>query len=262
MPDVYLLAALVGYFRLIHVEQMTTQLHAGAFCFMAAALLAMLSRASLDRRSVWRAVAPETKLAASKDTVSCTTCDLVQPLGASADCPRCGARLRVRKPAPLIRATALTVTAFILFFPSNILPMNVTVQMGTTVRYTIFEGVKQLFEAGLWPLGIIIFCTSIAIPAVKIVGMLWLIWSVRRRSTRHLIFRTKLHRFITEIGRWSNVDPFAITVFGPLMTFHALASSRSGWGSTAFILVVVSTLLATTTFDSRLMWDVAERPAA
>jgi paraquat-inducible protein A len=73
------------------------------------------------------------------------------------------------------------------------------------------------------------------------------------------VFRTKLHRFISEIGRWSNVDPFAITVFGPLMTFRTLASSRSGWGSTAFILVVLLTLLATLCFDSRLMWDVAER---
>ena len=42
------------------------------------------------------------------------------------------------------------------------------------------------------------------------------------------------------------------------MTFGAFASSKAGWGSTAFILVVVLTLLATMSFDSRLMWDVAE----
>jgi paraquat-inducible protein A len=43
------------------------------------------------------------------------------------------------------------------------------------------------------------------------------------------------------------------------MTFGTLASSDAAWGSTAFIAVVVLTLLATMCFDSRLIWDAAER---
>ena len=259
MPDVYLLAGFVGYFRLIHVQEMTVKVGAGGYCFLAAALLAMLSRAAIDRRTVWRAIGPETEMPNEYKTVSCMTCDLVQPLArAGQPCPRCGARLRPRKPYAVLRATALIVAAFILFFPANILPMNTSIQMGRPVTYTIFKGVHELFKAGLWPLGIIIFCTSIGIPALKILGMGWLLVSLRRRSRKHLVGRTKFHRFITEIGRWSNVDPFTITVFVPLMTFGTLASSDAAWGSTAFIAVVVLTLLATMVFDSRLMWDAAE----
>jgi paraquat-inducible protein A len=259
MPDVYLLAGFVGFFRLIHVSEMTVRVGAGGYCFLAAGFLAMLSRASIDRRTVWRAIAPEAHMLSGKKTLSCTTCDLIQPLDwEGQDCPRCGARLRARKPYAILRATALTIAAFILFFPANILPMNTSIQMGRPVTYTIFKGVQELFDAGLWPLGIIIFCTSIAIPGLKILGMGWLIWSVRRRSGKHLAGRTKFHRFITEIGRWSNVDPFTITVFVPLMTFGTLASSDAAWGSTAFIAVVVLTLLATMCFDSRLIWDAAE----
>lgn len=260
MPDVYLLAGLVGYFRLIHVSEMTVKVGVGGYCFMAAAFLAMLSRASIDRRTVWRAIAPEAEVTEGEETLSCTTCDLVQPRDSEGkDCPRCGARLWTRKRYAMLRATALTAAAFVLFFPANILPMNTSIQLGRPVTYTIFKGVKELFENGLWPLGIIIFCTSIAIPAAKILGMAWLIWSVRRRSKKHLVGRTKFHRFITEIGRWSNMDPFAITVFVPLMTFGTLASSDAAWGSTAFIAVVVLTLLATMCFDCRLIWDAAER---
>ncbi len=260
MPDVYLLAGFVGYFRLIHVSEMTVRVGAGGYCFLAAAFLAMISRASIDRRTVWRAIAPEAEVTDDEETLSCTTCDLVQPRACEGkDCPRCGARLWARKPYAMLRATALTVAAFVLFFPANILPMNTSIQLGRPVTYTIFKGVQELFENGLWPLGIIIFCTSIAIPALKILGMGWLLWSVQRRSRKHLAGRTKFHRFITEIGRWSNVDPFAITVFVPLMTFGTLASSDAAWGSTAFIAVVVLTLLATMCFDSRLIWDAAER---
>ena len=259
MPDVYLLAGFVGYFRLIHVQQMTVHVGAGGYCFLAAAFLAMLSRATIDRRTVWRAIAPEAEIGEEVKTISCTTCDLVRPVDcAGTDCPRCGAPLRARKPYPMLRAGALTLAAFIFFFPANILPMNTSVQMGRPVTYTIFKGVQELFGAGLWPLGIIIFCTSIAIPAVKILGMGWLIWSVKRKSKKHLVARTRFHRLITEIGRWSNVDPFTITVFVPLMTFGTLASSDAAWGSTAFIAVVVLTLLATMCFDSRLIWDAAE----
>ncbi|HEY2802264.1 MAG TPA: paraquat-inducible protein A [Chthoniobacterales bacterium] len=259
MPDVYILAGFVGYYRLINAGPMQCVVHAGGYCFLAAGFLAMISRASIDRRTVWRAVGPEADITPDEETVSCTTCDLVQPIERTGhDCPRCGARLHTRKPQSLMRATAFTIAAFVLFFPANILPMNTTVQMGSKVDYTIFQGVHELFKAGLWPLGVIIFCTSIGIPGLKILGMGWLLISTQRKSRQHLIGKTRFHRFITEIGRWSNVDPFTITVFVPLMTFGAFASSKAGWGSTAFILVVVLTLLATMSFDSRLMWDAAE----
>ncbi len=262
MPDVFLLSLFVGYFRLVHVPQMDVRLGAGGYCFVAAALLTMVSRAALDRRAVWRSIGPDASPPTGQPVLSCTVCDLVQPLNhAGARCPRCRARLYARKPFAVLHATALTLAAFALFFPANILPMNVSLQLGSRVEYTIFRGVRELFKAGLWPLGIIIFCASIGIPALKIFGMAWFILSVRRRSRRHLILRTKTHRFINEIGRWSNLDPFTLAVFVPLMTFPPLAGSTAAWGATAFIAVVVLTLLASMSFDPRLMWDAAERSA-
>jgi paraquat-inducible protein A len=259
MPDVYLLAGFVGYYRLMHAGPLKVALQPGGYCFIAAAIFAMLSRATIDRRTVWRAIAPEAKVEEDEETISCTTCDLVLPLACTGKlCHRCGARLHVRKPYAVLRATALTAAAFILFFPANILPMNTTVQMGSKVNYTIFQGVHELFTAGLWPLGVIIFCTSIGIPALKLMVMAWVLISVRWRSRKRLVLKTRMHRLINEIGRWSNVDPFTITVFVPLMTFGSFASSKAGWGATAFILVVVFTLLSSMSFDSRLLWDAAE----
>jgi len=262
MPDVFMLAFFVGYYRLTQVSQMHVVLQAGGYCFLAAAFLAMVTRAAVERRTVWRMIRPEDDVPPGVDVLSCTTCDLVQPLARDGeDCPRCGARLHARKPDAVIRAAALTAAAFILFLPANLLPMNVTSQLGDRVERTIFQGVTELFHAGLWPLGVIIFCTSIGIPALKIFGMAWCVGSVWSRSRKHLVAKTKLHRFIDEIGRWSNVDPFIITVFVPLMTFPPFAASRAAWGSTAFIAVVVLTLLASMVFDPRLMWDVADEDA-
>ena len=261
MPDVFLLGAFVGYYRL--ATALNVRIDWGGYCYLAAAFLAMISRAALDNRTVWRAIGPETVAPADGRALSCTTCDLVQPSSSEGEpCPRCGATLHTRKPGSLSRTAALTATAFILFFPANIFPMNTSMQMGRPTSHTIFNGVRLLFEAGLWPLGVLIFCTSIAIPMVKIAGLGWCMLSVRRRSKAHLVAKTRLYRFIDEIGRWSNVDPFTIVFFVPLMNFGALASADAAWGATAFMLVVVLTMLASRTFDPRLMWDAAaEAPA-
>jgi paraquat-inducible protein A len=263
MSDVWLLASFVGYYRLIHLSQADVSIQLGGMCFMAAGFLTMLSRAALDRRTVWRLLGPEAEIAPGIDTLSCTTCDLIQPLSREGhNCPRCGAKLRTRKLDAVPRTTALLVAALVLFFPANILPMEVSRQLGTQTRYTIFTGVRQLFEHGLWPLAAIIFCTSILIPFGKIVAIGWCVLSVRHGSHAGLAIRTKVFRLVAELGRWSKTDPFTIVFFVPLMHFGAFASATAGWGATAFVTMSVLTMIASNTFDPRLMWDAAQsRPA-
>lgn len=258
MTDVFLLASFVGYYRLINLSEADVSVLFGGACFMAAGFLTMLSRAALDRRTVWRAVAPEAEVTPGVETISCTTCDLVEPLSHEGrPCPRCGARLRARKPDALSRTAALLVAAFILYFPANIFPMNVSHRLGEEVGYTIFTGVRALFEQGLWPLGIIVFCTSILIPLGKIVAVGWCVLSAWRRSRKRLVAKTKIFRLVAELGRWSKTDPFTIVFFVPLIHFGALASASAGWGAPAFIMMTMLTMIASVTFDPRLMWDAA-----
>ncbi len=151
---------------------------------------------------------------------------------------------------------ALVIAGAALYVPANVFPMNSDTQLGSEMQHRIIDGIGQLFEAGLWPLGILIFCTSIAIPLLKLAGLGWLMLSVRRRSHAALVAKTKLYRGIRELGRWSNIDVFTIVVFLPLINFGPLASTHADVGATAFLLVVVLTMLAARTFDPRQLWDV------
>jgi paraquat-inducible protein A len=83
--------------------------------------------------------------------------------------------------------------------------------------------------------------------------------SIRVRSSRRLVARTRLFRTIDLIGRWSNIDVFMGSVLVGLLQFGALTSVRAGPGLLAFAAVVVITMFATITFDPRLMWDAAQR---
>jgi paraquat-inducible protein A len=257
MPDVFLIGLAIGYSRV--VASLPVSIGAGGFCFVAAAFLSMLSRAALDRRTVWRSLEVQQRpLRAADGLISCTACDLVQPLAAEgSDCPRCGLRLHSRKPDAIVRTIALLIAAFVLYIPANIYPMNTDVQLGHTVPHRIIDGIRELYEAGLWPLGLLIFCTSIGIPFVKIAGLGWLLLSIRRRSRGKLRLKARLYRLIDEVGRWSNTDVFTIAVFLPVLQFAGIVSTRAAAGATAFIGVVVLTMFAARTFDPRLIWDAA-----
>ena len=56
MPDVFLIGAVIGYSRV--AARLPMHIAPGGWCLLAAAALSMLTRACLDRRAVWRRIAP------------------------------------------------------------------------------------------------------------------------------------------------------------------------------------------------------------
>lgn len=256
MPDVFLIGCLVGYSRVRAF--LPTTIEAGGWCVIAVALVAMITRASLDIHAVWQWIEPDRTPPHRQPAIACTSCHLILPATAEGQrCPRCTLRLRSRKPHARIRTAVFVVAGLILYLPANFFPMNVDIQMGQITPHRIVDGIQELINAHLWWLAVLIFVTSIAIPALKLLGLTWFLFSIRRHSRRHLRLKTKLYRVINEIGRWSNVDVFTVAVFLPLIQFGALAHTDVAVGSVAFMLVVVCTMIASRAFDPRLMWDAA-----
>lgn len=254
MPDVFLVGCFVGYSRIS--ANLPVTIEAGGYCFIGAAIFCMLTRALVERRTVWRAIAPDRALAGDQPAISCTSCDFVMPASDEGKlCPRCGLRLLARKRDAIPRTLALVIAGFILYVPANVYPMSADTQIGKVVSHRIIDGIRELFSAGLWPLGILIFCTSIAFPLIKLLGLSWFMFSIHRGSRKWLTLKTRLFRVIQQVGRWSNVDVFTVAVFLPLLQFGAITHVRAGIGSTAFVLVVVLTMFAARTFDPRLIWD-------
>ncbi len=257
MLDVLLIGGIVGYVRL--AQNLNPTIESGGWCFAVVAMLTMITSASLDRRTVWRQITPDGPAPKQGRIISCTVCDLTLPASMDGErCPRCLARLHARKPDAVIRAVALTLAGLLLYAPANLLPMTTVTQLGQTEGQTITYGVNKLFQVGLWPLGIVVFCTSILIPLFKLLAMGWFVLSVRYRWRWGLEARTRLHRIMDDLGRWSNVDVMIIIVFAPLMQFGQLATAHFAVGGACFFAVVIVTMLASRSFDPRLMWDAVE----
>lgn len=173
-------------------------------------------------------------------------------------CPRCGARVHRRKPESLARTTAFLVAAVICYFPANLYPVMESTSLGRAQEDTIVSGVAYLWASGMWPLAAIVFIASVIVPIAKIVSLAGLVWSVRRRSRWRPRDRAATFRVVEQVGRWSMVDVYVVTILVALVHMGTLANVEVRFGAVFFAAVVVLTILAAESFDPRLIWDVLE----
>ncbi len=200
-------------------------------------------------------------IAAHNGYLLCHTCHLLsrpETRAHTIPCPRCGSRLHSRKPDSLARTWALTLTAYILYIPANLLPIMTVTMSGRGEPDTIFSGVKELVLGGMWPLALLIFFASITVPVLKLVVITYLLLSVQFRSQWRPRERTALYRITESVGRWSMIDIFVIAILVALVKLGSLATIEAGAGAVAFGGVVVITMFAAMSFDPRLIWDAME----
>ena len=254
MLDVFALGSAVAYARLhasLHVS-----IDTGAVCLLGAALLSLIARAALDKRRVWRLIAPDAGAHVTRSSILCLSCDLIAaPDREGKRCSRCGAIIRVRRPDGVTRSIALLIAAVLLYFPANLFPIATIPIDFKPTAYTVVGGIIDLSKSRLIGLAVLVFCASFAIPILKMAGLTWCVLSTR--SSKQLIRKTRVYRLIEEIGRWSMVDPFTIACFAPVMHFSKLIDGRAGPAATPFAAVVILTTLAVRCFEPRGMWDRA-----
>lgn len=201
--------------------------------------------------------------AARASLLSCHTCHRLSlarrvPAGGHAVCSRCGTTLHFRKPNSLARTWALTLTAFILYIPANMLPIMTVISYGEGEPDTILSGVIHLIEAQMYPIALLVFFASITVPMAKLIAITYLLISVHKKSRWRPKERSVMYRVTEGIGRWSMLDIFMIALLAALVKLGSIATIEPGLGAVCFAGVVVITMFAAMSFDPRLIWDAME----
>jgi len=198
--------------------------------------------------------------------LGCESCGLVSRDATGDDpalvqhCPRCGHVLHATKPFSLQRTWACVVAAAVLYIPANTLPVMETTSALQRDEHTLLGGIHELWLSGSWGLAIIVFIASIAVPVLKIGALALLAWTVRWKPGWRRLERARLYRLIETVGHWSMLDVYVVVLLTATVRFGPLASVSTGAGLLSFAAVVVLTLLATWSFDPRLIWR--DPPAA
>jgi paraquat-inducible protein A len=166
--------------------------------------------------------------------------------------------MHLRKNDSIQRTLALLVTACLLYIPANLYPIMYTDQLGSTEASTIMGGVILLIELGSAPIAAVIFIFSVMVPSGKLMAMFYLVWTVKRHSPLDPRQRSIMYRVTEFIGKWSMVDVFVVSILVALVHLAGLLVIRPGVAALSFAGVVIVTMIAAESFDSRLIWDNME----
>lgn len=186
--------------------------------------------------------------------VLCLHCKLLHDVD-DVHCRRCGAHLHQRIPASLAKTWSLVIAGLLFLIPANLLPMMIVTKLGSDEAGTIMDGVIYFLHSGAYGIAFVIFTASVAVPVFKLSALLFMLLIVRFRLLKRAILGVRLYRIIRFVGKWSMLDIFVVALMVAFVQFQNLASIVPGPAAVAFALAVVMTMLATESFDPRLMFD-------
>lgn len=194
----------------------------------------------------------------SQYVVVCPCCEHFNTSSSQAEissltCSNCGNTIvktqNSRKDLTLIFA----LTALIFYFPANLLPFMTIEMYGNKNEATIWSGIMSLSDSGSWFLALVVFVASMFVPFFKLVALFYL--SLIPHKPRFKRYHAKLYHLIEVIGPWSMLDIFLVAVLMTIFKFGSLAQATAGPGSIMFLLVVIFTMLASRSFNDKIIWQ-------
>lgn len=206
-------------------------------------------------------MAKEKLTALASGLIQCPDCHFLtkkRDRASKTRCPRCNAKFCFATSASLTRTWALLISSLILLFPANLLPIMTVTYLGDKEPNTIMDGIEHFMQSGSYFIALLIFVASILVPVFKITGMILIMISIRKKWKTWLRHKTLMFRIIKFIGRWSMLDIFVIAIMVALVNLGTLTTIVPAPAATYFAGVVVLTMVAANTFDSRLIWEDTE----
>lgn len=254
MTDVVVVAGVIAYFRAS--APAAIEARDGAWCYLAVAILAFAGDRVLDRRTVWNAILPDAVSWPSGRIASCDVCEMAVTSRRPGDrCPRCGRRLNRNITWRFGPALGAVTAAIALSLPAFSAAIVVTdTVMGVWQR--TFVGTMQLLaDRGLWQYELVVVLAGVAIPAVELIGMSWMLVSVPFPRRRGLVLRTRLYRVLQHLARWPMIIPFIAAIAAPVVDIRVIRELAAGPGAAPLFFMIALLMLAVRLFEPRLMWE-------
>ncbi len=167
-------------------------------------------------------------------------------------CGRCQHEISRWIPKSIGKTISFSLTALIFYVPANLFPFMTMELYGSQNSTTIWDGIISLVEAGSYFIAFIVLLASIIIPFFKLLALFFL--AATAKNSKYAYEKTQLYRLIESIGRWSMLDIFLLAVLVAIMKLGPWTSVQPEIGSLMFVFVVIFTMLASASFDPRLLW--------
>ncbi|MDX9788613.1 MAG: paraquat-inducible protein A [Desulfobacterales bacterium] len=197
--------------------------------------------------------------------IRCHDCDLMNqivelPVEGVARCARCGAVLRRHKHNSLERTLALAVTGVILFILANAFPFLGLELQAQTIHTTLISGVRALFSQGMWFLGSVVLLTTIIVPAVQLMGLLYVLIPLRFNKLPWKF--TPFFRYLQELQPWSMMEVFMLGILVSIVKLSKMAEILPGIAAYAFMALIFILAASMAVLDPHQVWEKIQFPSA
>ena len=149
-----------------------------------------------------------------------------------------------------------------MLFPANLLPMSFVYTSGIPSGDTLMSGVITFINMGSYFVAFVVFVASIFVPVGKIFIMLYLLCCVHFSWKHSIKWQMRLLHIVHFVGRWSMLDLFVLALMMSLVTRGQIISFSVGPAAFYFGVAVILTVISTSQFDSRLLWNIYDKQQA
>lgn len=188
----------------------------------------------------------------------CHECDALQNVpvlaaGAAANCICCGSRLFKNPKGGLATPLAFILSSFIFFLIANLYPV-MTMEIAGIERTVTLTGSALIFiEQGSPELAIVVLLSSVLIPGFSILGLLYVLLSIRYRS--NWPYTRKILSWVSRLLPWGMMDVFLLGILVALVKLVALADIVLGTGFYAFVGLIFLYAAAISSIEPHMLWE-------
>jgi len=175
----------------------------------------------------------------------------------SVACPRCGAYLCCGRIHSFEVLFSLIVTDLVLFLFSNIFPFISFHLRGREQITFLSSGALELCRQNFSELGILVLLTAIIFPLIEILGLFYIILSLRLNIR---FYKTEeIFRFVNYIGEWAMMEVFMLGLVVVYVKLIKLATMKLMPSFYFFSGFIISMTMTSIFIDRDKIWEKLEK---
>jgi paraquat-inducible protein A len=190
--------------------------------------------------------------------LACPGCDLLLrrsplPAGRVARCPRCDTLLYRGRPSGIEAALALNLGALLLLLLTNLFPLFELRMGGQQREATLWDSVMTFFDQGEWLLGVLVLGTSLIMPLIRLLGMLYVLTALQFR--RPLPRLGRIFRGVRTLSPWGMLEIYLLGALVAAVKLGDQATIVPGIAAFAFAGLILVLTWSAATLEPMQVWD-------
>ena len=196
----------------------------------------------------------------------CRSCDLAVrkralPSNARAVCPRCHTALYDTPYYSINGMLALCVTALIIFFPANLLPVLEINFLGSVRDTTVYQAALSVWGQGYWVVGLAVLASAVLAPALFILSILFQILIVKLGLLSSAFWRS-IYKFILKqhasVSQMTMLEIYVISFLVSAFQLSDFSDVHFGMGTLSFTLLFLIVLFMQREYSLEHMWSYVD----